>query len=88
MTSNEMKRIMLADYACVHKLVASLCGEPMASSESIIGDPMSNSAVAQNYTDFWSMHNRTLPLHPFNQFWDEISDILAEVCCLELVKIN
>ncbi len=88
MESKNVKRIMLADYACIPKVITSLCGEFMAGYESIAGSQRSNSAASRNYTDFWSMHDHSPPLNPFDQFWDDIYDILSEVCCLELVKPN
>ena len=88
MKSQKVRRIMLVDYRCIPKVITTLCGDPMMSYESIAGDSHSNSAAGQNYTDFWSMHNHTLPFNPFNRFWDNIYAFFAEVCCLELVKIN
>ena len=58
MRPREVKRVILVDYTCIPRVVTALCGEPMASYESIAGE-MSNSAVGQNYTNFCSMHNYT-----------------------------
>ena len=53
----------------------------------IVEQNAENLAIGQKYVDYWSkVHNFTPPDDPFNQFWDDISGVLKEECCLELVK--
>ena len=56
MRSTRIKRLMLVDYKCIPKIVNSLCDSPMISYENMSGTD-SNSAIGQNYTDFWSLHD-------------------------------
>ncbi len=74
---------MLVDYSCIPKVSADLCGDSV-----VVEQNAENPAVGQKYIDYWSkVHNLTPPFDPYNQFWDDISGIFKEECCLELVKV-
>lgn len=85
MKSSKVRNIMLVDYTCIPKVISSLCEEPMVSSPEELGE-YGNSAVAQDYTDYWSMHNRTIPNTQYFWFWTDVYETLKHECCLEFVK--
>mmetsp|Transcript_14121 Transcript_14121/g.30186 ORF Transcript_14121/g.30186 Transcript_14121/m.30186 type:complete len:283 (+) Transcript_14121:217-1065(+) len=85
MKSPKVRNVMLVDYTCIPKVISSLCEEPMVSSPEQLGE-FGNSAVAQDYTDYWSMHNRTLPNTQYFWFWTNVYETLKHECCLEFVK--
>ena len=88
MKSKDIRTIMLVDYQCIPKVISNLCGNKLVDNTKVVIGKSGNSAVEQGYIDYWSMQNYTqqLPRDPFTQFWEEIYDVLAAECCLELVK--
>ena len=84
MQSREVRSVMLMDYTCLTDVVNSVCDASMQQYDELSGK-QSNSALGQNYTDFWSMHNYP-PLLPFDPFWDDVYANLTETCCLEFTR--
>ena len=82
MQSTELRKLMLIDYTCIPRVVATLCGESYNFADLRGGQ---NSALFQNYTDFWSLHNY-VSYTPYSQFWDFMYKNLTETCCVELIK--
>ena len=86
MKSKDIRTIMLVDYQCIPKVISNLCGNKLVDNTKVVSKS-GNSAAEQGYIDYWSLQNYTqLPRDPFTQFWEEIYDVLAAECCLELVK--